>query len=523
MVKDKRFWLLIMALIFCSGCQSTGNNSSYLLKYKKDLRQFYEEIIEKARADKNVAMIAESTASTMENKAAAAKDKVKAEKSMISRANEATTYLSSIYLTNIPLSLSDHYDTRNPKKSADAKAINQGDPLNIIINKVHLANNAELLCGATVCLDTAEIAVVVTVDDGRQEEPKNVVVAYEEGLKQNVDLPIANLLAYANGSYDNQPIRVTVTVFEFDQLENENFKKMLGTAAGIGATLTPAYAPAWSMATQVGNFLINQNKDDIVVKFTFQVYPRSLPPTDSVVGDLGMPPIQGGSYIILNTNTAKNAAEVNRQIHLDFGLNAFTIEVPKPPTVSKIVNEDFSLHPWPIPNEAVPTSDPLNESYVVLTVGKSPTRSAAMIIDRLDAFNRKATGLTNVEARSQAGAALLGRDLDDIRSAVTWYFAEGEYADRKADPRALGEIFRVAEDPRLNEPDKHKAVILLDRSLPPMSNAFKTANGITTKTQEAELANKKKWYDVVKARATYDPSESRLMCKGADGKEQDCQ
>ena len=493
MVNDRRFSLAIMALIFCAGCQNIGSNSSYLLKYKKDLRESYEDNIENAAKD-----------STKRN-----------------MANEAEIYLPSIYRTNIPYSLSNHYDTRNPEYAADDKAINQGDPVNVIINKVHLADNAEWLCWTKVCMDTAEIAVVVTVDDGRQEEPKNVLVAYEEGLQRNVDLPIGDLLTYANEAYGNQPIKITVTVFEFDQLENENFKKMLGTAAGIGSTLTPAYAPAWSMATQVGNFLINQNKDDVVVKFTFQVYPRPLGPSKSNVREIGMPRIQVGNYLIINSKDVLDSKEVER-IHVDFGLNAYETEVPNLPAVPKIANEKLELLPWPTPDDSVPRT-PLGKSYVVLTVGKSPTRSAAVIIDRLDALNRKATGLTTLDARSQAGAAMLSHDLDDLRSAVTWYFAEGEFAGKKADPRALGGIVRIAEDLRLNEPDKHKAVSLLNRSLPPMSEAFKTTNGITTKPQELELANVKKWYDIVKNQATYDPSEDRLMCKNDKGKEQDCQ
>ena len=493
MVNNRRFWLAIMTLIFCAGCQNIGSNSSYLLKYKKDLRESYEDNIENAAKD-----------STKRN-----------------MANEAEIYLPSIYRTNIPYSLSNHYDTRNPEYAADDKAINQGDPVNVIINKVHLADNAEWLCWTKVCMDTAEIAVVVTVDDGRQEEPKNVLVAYEEGLQRNVDLPIADLLTYATEAYGNQPIKITVTVFEFDQLENENFKKMLGTAAGIGSTLTPAYAPAWSMATQVGNFLINQNKDDVVVKFTFQVYPRPLGPSKSNVREIGMPRIQVGNYLIINSKEVLDSKEVER-IHVDFGLNAYETEVPNFPAVPKIANEKLELLPWPTSDESVPRT-PLGKSYVVLTVGKSPTRSAAVIIDRLDALNRKATGLTTLDARSQAGAAMLSRDLDDLRSAMTWYFAEGEFAGKKSDPRALGGIVRIAEDLRLNEPDKHKAVSLLNHSLPPMSEAFKTTNGITTKPQELELANVKKWYDIVKNHATYDPSEDRLMCKNDKGKEQDCQ
>lgn len=494
MLNAARLWFTIFGMTLCLGCQSMGSNTSYLLKYKKDLRKYYEELIEGAQK----------------------------EETKTSLVNEAETYLPSIYLTNIPLSLSDHYDTRNPSYARDAQAINQGDPINLIINKVHLSHNGELLCGSSMCLDTAEIAVVVSVDDGKEEEPKNVIVAYEEGLKKNVDLPIANLLAYANSAYDNQPIRVTVTVFEFDQLENENFKKMLGTAAGIGAAFTPAYAPAWSMATQVGNFLINQNKDDVVVKFTFQLYPRSLPPTKSNVRELGMPPIQGGSYLILNTQDTPMMADMRQKIHLDFGLTAFQIDLPKTPSVVKIT-ENHNLHPWPIPGDSVPSSTPLNENYVVLTVGKSPTRSAAMIIDRLNTLNRKATGLESLELRSEAGAALLGRDLDDIRSAVTWYFAESEYVAKKTDPQALGTIFRVADDPRLTDTEKRKATELIGRSLPTMSKAFKDAHNIVSTEQEKDLANRKAWYEVVKGKGVYDASDDRLMCKDSKGQEVPCQ
>lgn len=495
MWRHRRLLLIMMVLVFCSGCQSIGNNASYLLKYKKDQRKFYQEIIDDAPDN----------------------DKKGA------RANEAKTYLPPIYTTNIPLSLSDHYDTRDPKDARDTKTIDQGDPVNVIINKVHLADNAELLCGDNTCLDTAEIAVVVTVDDGKQEEPRNVLVAYEEGIKRNIDLPIANLLAYANAAYDNQPIRITITVFEFDQLENENFKKLLGTAAGIGATLTPAYAPAWSMATQVGNFLINQNKDDIIVTFTFQVYPRQVPPPKTIVADLGMPPIRGASYIVINTHEAPNAHDVNNAIHVDFAFNAFKLDLSRSRLADPIVDAGNKLKAWPIENEATAPSTPLKESYVVLTVGKSPTQSAALIIERLDALNRKATGLTRLEARSQAGAALLGRDLDDVRSAVTWFFAEGEYANKKNDPRALGEIFRIVSDPRLNEVDKKKAIQLIDRSLPPMSSAFKSANAITNKEEESDVTNMKKWYDVVKTQAQYDAVEGRLMCKTAEGVERPCE
>ncbi len=233
-----------------------------------------------------------------------------------------------------------------------------------------------------------------------------------------------------------------------------------------------------------------------------------------------MPRIQGGNYLIINSKNVLDSKEVER-IHVDFGLNAYETEASNHSAVPKIANEKLEILPWPMPDDSV-SRTPLAKSYVVLTVGKSPTRSAAVIIDRLDALNRKATGLTTLDARSQAGAALLGRDLDDIRSAVTWFFAEGEYANRKENPQSLKEIFSVAEDPRLNQTDKQKALVLLKSSLPTMSQDFRTANAVTTKEQEMDLSNMKKWYEIVKAKATYDPSEGRLMCKDDTKEEVEC-
>jgi hypothetical protein len=42
--------------------------------------------------------------------------------------NEVKLYLPPIYSTILPLSLSDHYDVRNPREVRERKAINQGYP-----------------------------------------------------------------------------------------------------------------------------------------------------------------------------------------------------------------------------------------------------------------------------------------------------------------------------------------------------------------------------------------------------------
>lgn len=51
MLNRTRTCALLMAIMLCTGCQNIGSNSSYLLKYKKDLRKSYEDNIEKAAKD----------------------------------------------------------------------------------------------------------------------------------------------------------------------------------------------------------------------------------------------------------------------------------------------------------------------------------------------------------------------------------------------------------------------------------------------------------------------------------------
>ena len=490
--------LIIATLIGCSS--SIGNNKSYLLKYKKNLAEWYDREIEEH-----------------------AKDEAK----KCQRILEANTYLPFMYDNNMPFVLTNHYDSRGP---SDSK-IWKGDPISIIINKVYLANNKEAFSQLG---DTGEIGVVVSIEDGKGNEPKNVLVSYEEGIKDKIYLPISDLLAYHTEAYNDEPIQIKVTVFEFDQLENENLKKILGTAAQIGSALTPAYAPAISAAAQVGDFLIKQNQDDVIAKFTFQLYPWDLASASGrITKSIGVPRVTYGHYLIVNAEGAEDGNttdDFSRKVFADFGLTAYTVV---PTSTAKVARDtpqssycgdgpvitNGKTNPWPVSPEPKVTQMPLGSSYLVLTVSKTQSQNANAIIGRINTINRTASGLSNIDTLDTARALALGQQLDDLRSSLIAFTELDQFDQRKEDPSALKRLFDTLETPTVGDTDKVTLSRRIADLLPPMTNEFKSSKGVS----EDKLKNKDtlvKWYEEIKGRLVFDRSKGTYMCK-EEGK-QDC-
>ena len=491
---------LILLFVTLSACGSIGNNKSYLLKYKKHLIEWYEEEIGANSAEGERSKDAGGSAA---DKKFLAKQQ--------QRIVEANTYLPSIYKNNMPYMLTNHYDSRGP---SDSK-IWKGDPLSVIINKVYLANNKETFSKLG---DTGEIGIVVSIEDGKGNEPKNVLVSYEEGVDDKVFLPISDLLAYHTDVYNDEPIQIKLTVFEFDQLENDNFKKILGTAALIGSALTPAYAPAISAASQLGDFLIKQNQDDIIAKFTFQLYPwDQASARGRITGSNGVPRVTYGHYVIVNMDNAdegKSVDDFRESIFADFGLTVY--QMPSPVTnpresKAEVVNAK-KLSPWPNPSLKNQEAIPLPWSYVVLTVTKTSSQNSDMVIHRLNSVNRTAAGLSNFDSLNAAKALALGQQLDELKSNLVVFTETDQFDQRKTDPSAVQRLFDTLESPAISDTDK---VILLRKVadlLPAMTNDFKSRHSIS----EDMLKNKDyllKWYRDIKNRLVFDPGQNGYSCK----------
>ena len=496
MFSDNVKSLVLIGLVCClAGCTSSiGNNKSYLLKYKKNLIEWYEKEIFTRTDDPEY-------------------DKKKAQRTV-----EAETYLPFIYENNMPYILTNHYDSRSP---ADSK-IWKGDPLSIIINKVYLANNKETF---SVFGDTAEIGVVVSVEDGKGNEPKNVLVSYEEGIDDKIFLPISDLLAYHTEVYDDEPIQIKVTVFEFDQLENENLRKMLGTAAAIGSALSPAYAPAISAAAQVGDFLIKQNQDDVIAKFTFQLYPWDLQSARSrITGSNGVPRVSYGHYLIVNTEDAQDEGtsldHPSRTVFADFGLTASKVDrrdVLKDDDCQpgSVVCND-SLRPWPTKSASPIKPTPLPWSYVVLTVAKTNSRNTDAIISRISSINQTASGIAKLDTLGVSRAVALGQQLDDLKSSLVLFTETDQFDQRKSDPSSLQRMFDILESSDITERDKATLSRKLADLLPPMTDNFKSTHGVT----EDKLKDKdhvRRWYEEIKSRLVYNPDVRNYSCRKMTG------
>lgn len=366
--------------------------------------------------------------------------------------------------------------------------------------------------------NTGEIGIVVSIEDGKGNEPKNVLVSYEEGVDDKVFLPISDLLACHTDVYNDEPIQIKLTVFEFDQLENDNFKKILGTAGLIGSALTPAYAPAISAASQLGDFLIKQNQDDIIAKFTFQLYPwDQASARGRITGSNGVPRVTYGHYVIVNMDNAdegKSVDDFRESIFADFGLTVYqmpsAVTNPKEPK-AEVVNAK-KLRPWPNPSLKNQEAIPLPWSYVVLTVTKTTSQNANMVIHRLNSVNRTAVGLSNIDSLNAAKALALGQQLDELKSNLVLFTETDQFDQRKTDPSAVQRLFDTLESPAISDTDK---VILLRKVadlLPAMTSDFKSRHSIS----EDKLKNKDnllKWYRDIKTRLVFDPGQNGYSCK----------
>jgi hypothetical protein len=474
--------LTIAALSF--GCQTIGHSETYALQYKKDLRSFYD-----------IEHKAPPTDPEAKKRFEASKEALIAERQV---------YLPRIYQNNLPLELTDTYDTR-----AHVVPIRAGDALNILINRVHIKDNRERIPGIT-----ADVGVVVTVIDGRSEEPKHVLVAYEKDVGKGVDLPVSDLLAYSVESYNDEPVRIEITVLSLYNIRNRIFTQILGTAAGLGAAASPAYAPAISAAAQIGKVLINSKDSAVIAKFTFELYPWK-PGFVPVRGNLGVPRVAYGHYVILNAPTA---AEIPPRMNLYLNWN-FKPFVTKPrDTQAVAANLAKQVSPWPVPGLPSPaeeeaTAQAVDMNYIVLSVDNTRVKNAQQIIGRADAANRVLAELGKDELIAPGRVQLVAGRLDDIKSSVILAAANGRFQTLKKNPDSIDQLFVLFKSNAsgLNDADKGQLLDIVRSVVPPMTDAYKTQhpNADLSKVTDLEA-----WYSFVRKDLVYDPHEGRY-CIGS--------
>lgn len=292
---------------------------------------------------------------------------------------------------DLPYVATDSYDTRE----ARYRKVEVGKPLNVIVNKVWLFDSDDNLHGGN-----GEIAVVLSVDDGTEQGGKDVLVAYADAIGDSTALPIADLLAYSTDRYLGQPIRISLTLFEFDQVENNEFQQILETGAASVAAAAPAAATIGSLAQSLGSYLLKHNADDKLLQFTFQLYPWS-DISDSVPNNVGVPRVARGSYLVVNWNdTPPEKAGERVDIQFDYDLKPFKVEPKGHELPLAGMTQACRAVGWSPPNlfecgfsqerSAADAPKPLAASYMLFTVDDTPLVNANSIIARADTVLREA-------------------------------------------------------------------------------------------------------------------------------------
>jgi len=454
-----------------------------MLQYKKDLRDLYAS--EGAVPEPPTGSPTADQLKTYETQKAAYE--AERERNRVAR----QLALPRIYRSNLPLSLTDKYDTR-----AKRTPIRAGDPLNIIVNRVYVRDNGQR---AWLLENSADVAVVVTVDDGRSPEPKHVIVAYERDVGTSVKLPDDDLIAYSTEAYNNEPVRIEVTVLALYGTRNKTYTQILGVAAGIGAAVQPAYAPAISAASQVGKALINAKQDRILSKFTFELYPWKTGPirgTDS----LGVPRVAYGHYLLVNANQANDIGDPDG-IHLSFGLVPYRVATSKIPKSDLERTLETKVPAWPVDPQFDGDQGPFDVTHLILTVDNTKLTNAQQIIARADAANRILAQLAADAIPGSAGIQLVDAQLDDLKSKIRLQVGQSEFSRQKGNPAALERLFKLYSDPMLLPSDQATVLQTLRESLP----------SEVTPSGAIDIAVLQKWYDANKGKLIYDQREGRYQ------------
>jgi hypothetical protein len=481
-MRTLRLAFLLAFILATAACSTIGHNETFMLQYKRDLHKRYADKEKKDAQRVAIAPASAPTDGTGIGEEAVAKQLA----------------LQSVYRSNLPMSVTDKYDTR-----AKDIRIRAGDPLNIIINRVYIRENGQRLW---LLENSSDIAVVVTVDDGRNPEPKHVLVAYEQDVGSQVKLPVDDLIAYSTEAYADEPVRIEVTVLAMYSVRNRTYSQVLAAAAGIGAALSPAYAPAISAASQVGKAVINAKQDRVLAKFTFELYPWK-PGNLRVTEGLGVPRVSYGQYLLLNAPNGREIGDPDN-IHLDFSLIPYRVKPPVSGPVATVTAQG-DLRGWPIlPSEELPR-EPLELTHVILTVDNTKLSNAQQIITRADSANRVLAELAKDVAITPGKVSLVTEQLDDLKSKIRLQLAQSEFNRHKRQPEAIGRLFSLYEDKNLSENDKTAVLALIRDALPPQALA---ASG-------GDQAKLKKWYEDHKGVLVYDGQVGGYRIRKPEGVE----
>lgn len=511
-----RIALIASALCVC-GCSTLGNNEHFMVVNKSDLVAFYtldkftrftKDCYSDAEVRKLLAAAKVNSTDALAEIGPSVPIDRTFESTVLDRCRDRrfrwADDLEHIYWNGLPFVASDAYDTRISRY----KKIRPGDPVNIVVNRVWIQQSLRSWRGAG-----RDIAVVLSVDDGSPDGGRDLLVAYEKGVGSKTALPISDLLAYSN-DYKGEPLRITLTVYSFSGESDRLLEGLMNGVMTAVSTLAPGSAAAVPVAESVGELLIKQGAQNVLLRFTFQLYPWA--ETTAVGSNIGVPRIARGSYLLVNEEDPGADLKDRKRINLDWDLHPYQVRAttgaPTAAAADSTSDSPCQLsgnRPPRFPECArSPTARqkhlPLN--YMLVTVDSTSLASARDIVDRADRLAREAAGIKAGTRIGLQNAIDVEAAANSVLASLKVYRAEESFRQIRDKPPTALRVFwdanRALGDAAANAGDRDRVERRLRDLLPA------TALEVTPCNSPASAACEQWWsthgsgyvYDVDSAR-----------------------
>ncbi len=115
-----------------------------------------------------------------------------------------------------------------------------------------------------------EIALILSFASGEKLR-EDLLIYASQGQTLGSSLAFDDLTIIGPQKLEGQSIRIRLIMIEIDQIENETMKEFIKNAAGLASIIQPEYATAVKIASDVAQFIVSFNQDDIVFDRTFEL------------------------------------------------------------------------------------------------------------------------------------------------------------------------------------------------------------------------------------------------------------
>ena len=168
-------------------------------------------------------------------------------------------------------------------------AITKGDVFSIRLTSVFVRHLREIGDG--------ELLIYMEVFDKQPDDRARLVKTLVKEVRQPEGFLVnqRDRLAYGPIEFNGRPVRIRLIVIELDRKDNEVMSAVIKTAAQIGATSSPSFAPFAGTVTSVGDLFLALNTDDRELVYDFTLYPN-----DTSEG----PRLRTGHQVLIKTESS---------------------------------------------------------------------------------------------------------------------------------------------------------------------------------------------------------------------------